>query len=104
MDYQLPVPPEPEQPGSHSYFHVAEPEREWSGARLNVAEREAQLIADVAEHLVRVHFSPIRGPLRVETVDARMNRRPRRRIEERGDAAASSPLVLGTSLTALVTA
>ena len=74
MNYQLPVPPEPEQPRSCLHFPGAEPERDWSGTRLDVTERDTQLIAGVADHLVRAHLSPMGGLLRVDAVDARMDR------------------------------
>ena len=83
MDHQLPVPPEAEQPGICLHFHVAEPQAQWSRARLDVAERDAQLIGYVADHLARIHLSPTRRLLRVEAVDPCMDRVPRRWIEER---------------------
>ena len=83
MDHYLPVPPEAEQPGTCLHFHVAEPQAQWSRARLDVAERDAQLIGYVADHLARIHLSPMRRLLRVEAVDPRMDRVPRRWIEER---------------------
>ena len=49
---------EPQQSGAHRNLPVAEFERDRSGMRLGVAEREAQMISHVADHPLRRHRSP----------------------------------------------
>ena len=62
-------------------YHVAEPNSNWPRAGLDVAERDPQLISDVADHLVCLHRTPLPSLLWREAVDPFMDRFPCGRIE-----------------------
>ena len=61
---------------------VTEPERQPPPAHLDVTERHAQLIGNVADQLRRAHRSPERDAVRREPVDPGMDPRARSTVEE----------------------
>ena len=75
---------EPKQPRIHRDVPAAESERELPRLDLSVAQRDAQMVSDMADHLRRRHRSPTGVALRQESVDPRMHRFNRSSAEERG--------------------